>query len=73
MAVAIQFYRSRYQNLKDSEETEQFTLVLNNLFDTLNRKFPAEGIRKNSYDFEVFFYIEKSLFVCMRYLFYLEL
>lgn len=40
-----------------SEETEQFTLFINNLFDALNRKFPAEEIKKNSYDFEVFLYV----------------
>jgi len=58
MAVGIQFYRNRNEkNLIHSEETEQFTLLKNNLFDALNRKFPAEEIRKNSYDFEVFLYV----------------
>jgi len=54
----MQFYRNRNEkNLIHSEETEQFTLFINNLFDALNCKFPAEGIRKNSYDFEVFLYV----------------
>jgi len=58
MAVGIQFYRNRNEkNLIHSEETEQFTLFINNLFDALNRKFSAEDIRKNSYDFEVFLYV----------------
>jgi hypothetical protein len=56
MAVGIQFYRNE-KNLINSEETEKFALFINNLFDTLNRKFPAEGIRKNSYDFVVFHYV----------------
>lgn len=65
MAKAIQFYRENQNidTLKNSEETEKFTLVFNFTFDALNRKYPAEGIRKNSKDFEVcikqiiFFYI----------------
>lgn len=58
MAVGMQFYRNRNEkNILHSEETEQFTLFINNLFDALNRKFPTEGIRKNSYDFEVFLYV----------------
>jgi len=58
MAVGIQFYRNKNEkNLIHSEETEQLTLFINNLFDVLNRKFSKEEIRKNSYDFEVFFYV----------------
>lgn len=65
MAVGIQFYRNRNEkNLINSEETEKFTLLVNNLFDSLNRKFPAEGIRKNSKDLKVFLYIEQiSMFI----------
>lgn len=56
MAVGIQFYREQNINdLKDSSETQNFTLRMNNMFDVLNRKFAAEGIRKNSNDLEVFF------------------
>jgi len=36
-----------------SQETEQFTRKINRAFDALNRKYPAEGIRKNSADIEV--------------------
>lgn len=45
--LGTQFYRNRnVKNLKNSKETEKFTLFLNNLFDTLNHKFPLEGIQK---------------------------
>ena len=55
MAVGIRFYRNREKELfKNSEETEDFTLMINNLFDALNRKYSAEGIRNGSKDFEVF-------------------
>jgi len=55
MAKAIQFYRENQNidTLKNSEETEKFTSILNLAFDSLNRKYPAEGIRKNSKDFDV--------------------
>jgi len=60
MACGIKFYRENQniESLKDSEETEKFTSVLNNLFDALNRKFPNEGIRNNSSDFKVCLYIK---------------
>jgi len=49
MAVGIRFYRNREKELfKNSEETEDFTLMINNLFDELNRKYAAEGIRNGS-------------------------
>lgn len=42
MAAGIQFYRNREKYIfKYSHETEDFTLLLNNLFDVLNRKFSA--------------------------------
>jgi len=55
MANGIQYYREvqKLPNLKNSKETENFTVVLNQCFDALNRKFPAEGIKKNSNDFNV--------------------
>lgn len=54
MAARIKFYRRRNErNLINSEDTEEFTIIMNNLFNAINRKFPAEGIRKNSKDFEV--------------------
>ncbi|KAH9385086.1 hypothetical protein HPB48_027125 [Haemaphysalis longicornis] len=38
----------REPGLKDSEGTEMFTMQVNDLFDVLNAKHPATGIRKNS-------------------------
>lgn len=55
MAVGIEYYRAQNCNsLKDSLETQNFTIKINNMFDAMNRKFPAEGVRKNSQDIEVF-------------------
>lgn len=55
VAVGLHFYRDREPDIfKDSVETEQFTLMLNSLFDAMNRKFPKEGIKRNSHDLEVF-------------------
>jgi hypothetical protein len=55
MAVGLQFYRQQnIIDLKNSLETQNFTLRMNDLFDVLNRKFPAEGIRQNSNDLDVF-------------------
>lgn len=55
MAKGIQYYREvqNLPNLKNSHETENFTLIFNKCFDVLNRKFPGEGIKKNSKDFDV--------------------
>jgi len=38
-------------SLQNSQETENFTSIFNQCFDALNRKFPAEGIKKDSNDF----------------------
>lgn len=55
MAVGIRFYRNKEKELfKNSEETEDFTPMINNLFDALNRKYSVEGIPNGSKDFEVF-------------------
>lgn len=53
MAKGIQFYREyvKIDSLQNSHETQKFTERLNLLFDILNRKYPAEGIKKNSNDF----------------------
>ncbi len=55
MAKAIEFYRDyeKIEVLKNSFQTQLFTERFNKLFDILNRKHPAEGIRKNSNDFLV--------------------
>lgn len=56
MADGIQFYKNKnYSGFDKCEETIQFTLKINYLFDALNRKFPAEGIVSNSEDLEVFY------------------
>jgi len=54
MAKAIEFYRDyeKIEVLKNSFQTQLFTERFNKLFDILNRKHPAEGIR-NSNDFLV--------------------
>lgn len=55
MARGIEFYRdySKVESLKTSHATELFTERFNKLFDVLNRKYPAEGIRNDSPDFLV--------------------
>lgn len=56
MAKAIHFYREHQhiEELKHSEETEKFTCIFNSVFDALNRRYPAEGIRSsNSKDIQV--------------------
>jgi len=51
----MKFYREKgLKALQDSHESELFAITLNNMFDTLNRRFSAEGIRKNSKDLQVF-------------------
>ncbi|KAH7950304.1 hypothetical protein HPB49_022122 [Dermacentor silvarum] len=54
MASGIKFYRDQgVRKLGNSETTEEFTLFLNDLFDALNRRFPAEGITTQSSDLGV--------------------
>lgn len=54
MADGIKFYNSKnYSGFTECEDTIKFTHIINNLFDALNRKFPAEGIKPNSNDLEV--------------------
>lgn len=59
MAKGIAFYRDHegIDSLKDSHETQQFVDIFNKTFDALNRKYPAEGIRINSHDFDVCLFI----------------
>ncbi|KAH9372239.1 hypothetical protein HPB48_003446 [Haemaphysalis longicornis] len=46
VAKGLQFYAKRgAPRLYDVEPTVQFTSLMNNLFDALNRRFPAEGVR----------------------------
>lgn len=54
MADGIVFFKSKnFPGFNCSEETVKFTLFINDLFDALNRKFPSEGIRKDSKDLQV--------------------
>lgn len=53
MAVGIEYRTHNVNGFKDSLETQDFTVKINDLFDAMNRKFPAEGVRKNSHDIEV--------------------
>jgi len=55
VSIGLKYYRDyvKVPELKDSQETEHFSKMFNDIFDSLNRKFPAEGIRKNSEDFKV--------------------
>lgn len=47
----IQIY---VQKLLDSEKIENFLKTFNNIFDVLNRKFPAEGIKISLNDLKVY-------------------
>lgn len=63
MAFTIEFYKkNNIGNFIDADETVKFTVLMNNMFDSLNRKYPAEGIKNKSHDIEVFF-VECWLFV----------
>lgn len=46
-------WRKKIVGLGGSDETQDFTLFLNNLFDTLNHRYASEGINKSSNDFKV--------------------
>jgi len=57
MAVAIEFYKKKgFEGFNGCEETVKFTNFIN-MFDALNRKYPKKGIKKNSTDLQVFFYV----------------
>ncbi|KAF0700687.1 MULE domain-containing protein, partial [Aphis craccivora] len=45
--------KNAVQYFKDSGETVKFTYIMNDIFDALNRKYPAEGIRPNNNDLKV--------------------
>lgn len=55
MAKGIEYYRchAKIKALENSEATQIFTERINGLFDALNRRHPAEGIKHKSHDFEV--------------------
>jgi len=61
MAIGLKFYRDQQSiDLKDSLETENFTLLMNDMFNAMNRKFPEESIREEGLDIKVFY----VLYVC---------
>lgn len=43
--------------MEGSEGTEAFTMMLNDLFDALNAKLPARGIRRHSKEIQVMHHI----------------
>ncbi|KAF0721309.1 Uncharacterized protein FWK35_00027338, partial [Aphis craccivora] len=55
VSTGLKYYRDyvKVPELRDCEETEHFSKMFNDIFDSLNRKFPAEGIRKYSNYFKV--------------------
>ncbi|KAL5237998.1 hypothetical protein ACI65C_005408, partial [Semiaphis heraclei] len=61
VAVGLRFYRDIEPDFfEDSVETEQCTLMLNNLFDAMNRKFLKKGIKQNSHDLEGFIVLKEG-------------
>ncbi|KAH6948109.1 hypothetical protein HPB50_023047 [Hyalomma asiaticum] len=54
MAAGMKYYQEQGKsNLSDCEGTIEFTLRLNDLYDALNRRYPAEGIKQGSSDIRV--------------------
>lgn len=67
MEKGIKYYREieKIPSLQNSQTTENFTSIFNKCFDALNRKFPAEGIKKNSNDFKVLL-IHMNLYIFFK-------
>lgn len=56
MECGLEFYRQRkVLTLADSDETQKWTKFLNNLFDVMNRRCIAEGIKKFSKDLKLIY------------------
>ena len=54
VSVALNIYRERLvEELEDSEPTAKFSRYINDLFDSLNRRYAEEGIRASSIDIDV--------------------
>ncbi|CAI6377628.1 unnamed protein product [Macrosiphum euphorbiae] len=54
VSVGLNLYRERLvEELDDCKPTSKFVLHMNNLFDSLNRKYTGEGIKSNSPDIKV--------------------
>lgn len=62
VSVALKYYRDydNVQEIKYSQETEKFSKVFNEIFDSLNRRFPAEGMRIHLNDLKVITIINKQ-------------
>ena len=58
VAAGLRFYKKRDRLFDGCDKTIEFTEWINDLFDSLNRKFPKEGIRKNGKDFKVISYFD---------------
>ncbi|KAG0428159.1 hypothetical protein HPB47_024833 [Ixodes persulcatus] len=57
MAAGIKYYEERkVPGLWNSDATKEFTLVLNDLFDALNRRFKKGGVTCLSSDFTMITY-----------------
>lgn len=57
VAAGLRTYRNqKVEGLKRSEETEKFCIMLNKLFDALNRKNPRQGVKSTGSDFEVYIF-----------------
>lgn len=67
MEKGIKYYREieKIPSLQNSQTTEHFTSIFNQCFDALNRKFPAESIKKNSNDFKVLL-IHMNLYIYFK-------
>ncbi|KAH7953107.1 hypothetical protein HPB49_004862 [Dermacentor silvarum] len=49
VAIGMNIYREqKTPGFQDTQGTEKFTLLINDLFDALNARIPVEGIRKDS-------------------------
>lgn len=54
VADALEYYKLKEpDDFASSQNTQKFSRRLNALFDTLNRRYAAEGMRNNSTDFKV--------------------
>ncbi|XP_075739578.1 uncharacterized protein LOC119175690 isoform X2 [Rhipicephalus microplus] len=53
-AVGIKLYReAKVPGMEDSEGTETFTRMVNDLFDALNIKLPSRGVRRHSKEIQI--------------------
>jgi hypothetical protein len=48
VACGLELYNNHVPDLADVDATIKFTRTINNLFDLLNIRLPADGIRLNS-------------------------